>query len=70
MRLVNVVMNKGQKIQCSHCYRMADAVQANLDIPLDFHCNACVERATSVGPYSGLTASELRKSGTCETDWF
>lgn len=24
----------------------------------------------SVGPYSGLTRSELRRSGTCETDWF
>ena len=24
----------------------------------------------SVGPYSGLTRAELRKSGTCETDWF
>ncbi len=23
----------------------------------------------SVGPYSGLTRAELRKSGTCETDW-
>lgn len=22
------------------------------------------------GPYSGLTRSELRKSGTCETDWY
>ena len=22
------------------------------------------------GPYSGLTASELRRTGTCETDWF
>ena len=22
-----------------------------------------------VGPYSGLTAAELRMSGTCETDW-
>lgn len=22
------------------------------------------------GPYSGLTRSELAKSGTCETDWF
>lgn len=21
-------------------------------------------------PYSGLTRAELRKSGTCETDWF
>lgn len=24
----------------------------------------------SVGPYSGLTRAELRKSGTCEADWF
>lgn len=23
----------------------------------------------SAGPYSGLTRAELRKSGTCETDW-
>lgn len=23
-----------------------------------------------VGPYSGLTRSELRRSGTCEADWF
>ena len=23
-----------------------------------------------VGPYSGLTRGELRKSGTCETDWY
>ncbi len=23
-----------------------------------------------VGRYSGLTADELRRSGTCETDWF
>lgn len=23
-----------------------------------------------VGPYSGLTRSELRQSGTCETDWY
>ena len=22
------------------------------------------------GPYSGLTRSELHKTGTCETDWF
>ena len=22
-----------------------------------------------VGPFSGLTAAELRMSGTCETDW-
>lgn len=22
------------------------------------------------GPFSGLTKSELRKSGTCETDWY
>jgi hypothetical protein len=22
------------------------------------------------GPYSGLTRSELRRSGTCETDWY
>ena len=25
---------------------------------------------TPVGPYSGLTAEELRRSGTCETDWY
>ena len=24
----------------------------------------------SVGPYSGLTRSELARTGTCETDWF
>ena len=24
----------------------------------------------SVGPYSGLTRTELAKSRTCETDWF
>lgn len=24
----------------------------------------------SVGVFSGLTRSELRHSGTCETDWF
>lgn len=24
----------------------------------------------SVGPYSGLTREELRRTGTCETDWF
>lgn len=24
----------------------------------------------AVGPYSGLTRSELRRSGTCEADWF
>lgn len=23
-----------------------------------------------VGPYSGLSRQELRRSGTCETDWF
>lgn len=23
-----------------------------------------------VGPFSGLTRSELARSGTCETDWF
>jgi hypothetical protein len=23
-----------------------------------------------VGPYSGLTRSELAKTGTCEPDWF
>ena len=23
-----------------------------------------------VGPYSGLTRSELHRTGTCETDWF
>jgi hypothetical protein len=22
------------------------------------------------GPYSGLTREELRKTGTCETDWY
>lgn len=27
-------------------------------------------RSRSVGPYSGLTRSELARSGTCETDWF
>lgn len=23
-----------------------------------------------VGPYSGLTRRELRRTGTCETDWY
>jgi len=26
--------------------------------------------AQPVGPYSGLTRAELRKTGTCETDWY
>ena len=29
-----------------------------------------LQREASVGPYSGLTRQELRKSGTLETDWF
>ena len=24
----------------------------------------------SIGPYSGLARHELRRTGTCETDWF
>jgi hypothetical protein len=28
------------------------------------------ERSEPVGPYSGLTRSELSRSGTCESDWF
>ncbi len=30
-----------------------------------------IEReSASRGPYSGLTQSELRRTGTCEADWF
>lgn len=29
-----------------------------------------VPPAYRVGPYSGLTRRELRKTGTCETDWY
>ncbi len=28
-----------------------------------------LRKAPKVGPYSGLTRQELRRSGTCETDW-
>lgn len=29
-----------------------------------------VPRTETAGRYSGLTRSELRQSGTCETDWY
>lgn len=28
------------------------------------------QASAPVGPYSGLTAGELRATGTCEADWF
>ena len=34
------------------------------------HLRCRNQQPLPTGPYSGLTRSELRQSGTCETDWY
>ena len=57
--------------------QMISAMPLDADVPADLstdlsECLAnlrALREASPVGPYSGLTRSELHRSGTCETDW-
>lgn len=67
-RLIRRIRNSGVLFHENEA--IADKASRVLGKALDIRAKRRIIEPEKVGPYSGMTKSELAQSGTCETDWF